>query len=156
VKRLRHRAHAEAVCRMDYSLLPHLNAVLNATSGVLLVLGFYFIRRRKVTAHLACMFAALCVSALFLVSYLTYHYHHGTTRFAGSGGVRLLYLTILLTHTVLAVVIVPLVAVTLTRAVRGNFLRHRAIARWTFPLWLYVSVTGVVVYVMLYQLFPSR
>ena len=141
---------------MNYALLPHLNAVLNATSGVLLVLGFYFIRRRKITAHLMTMFAALGVSALFLISYLTYHYQHGSTRFTGVGLVRNVYLTILLTHTVLAVAIVPLVAVTLRRALREDYRRHRTLARWTFPLWLYVSVTGVIVYLMLYQLYPSR
>lgn len=141
---------------MDYSALPHVNATLNATSGALLVAGYILIRRRKVTAHLACMVGALCVSALFLASYLTYHYHHGSTRFTGQGAIRYVYLTILLTHTVLAVVIVPLVAVTLRRAVRGEFAKHRRIARWTFPLWLYVSVTGVIVYLMLYQIYPSR
>ena len=141
---------------MNYALLPHLNAILNATSGVLLVLGFYFIRRRKINAHLVCMFAALGVSVLFLTSYLIYHYQHGSTRFKGVGPVRNLYLTILLTHTVLAVVIVPLIAVTLRRALRGDYRRHRTLARWTFPLWLYVSVTGVIVYLMLYQLYPSR
>ena len=139
-----------------FNALPHLNACLNATSGVLLLAGFYFIRRRRVTAHLRCMTAALCVSAAFLVSYLVYHAQHGSTRFRGQGYVRPLYFTILLTHTVLAAAIVPLVAVTLRRAWRGDFARHRRIARWTFPLWLYVSVTGVVVYLMLYQLYPAR
>jgi uncharacterized membrane protein YozB (DUF420 family) len=139
-----------------FSALPHLNACLNATSGVLLLAGFYFIRRRRVAAHLRCMTAALFVSAAFLVSYLVYHAQHGSTRFTGQGFARTLYFTILLTHTVLAAVIVPLVAVTLRRARRGDFARHRRIARWTFPLWLYVSVTGVVVYLMLYQLYPAR
>lgn len=141
---------------MDFAVLPHLNACLNATSGVLLLTGFYFIRRGRVTAHLRCMTAALVVSIVFLVSYLVYHYHHGSTRFAGQGPVRPFYFTLLLTHTVLAVVIVPLVAVTITRALRGDFARHRRIARWTFPLWLYVSVTGVLVYLMLYQLYTAR
>ncbi len=141
---------------MDYSKLPHLNAILNATSGALLLAGLYFISRRRVAAHLRCMLAALVVSVVFLISYLVYHYQHGSTKFAGQGFIRPVYFFILLTHTVLAVVIVPLIIVTLTRALRGDFGRHRRIARWTFPLWLYVSVTGVVVYLMLYQLYPAR
>jgi putative membrane protein len=136
--------------------LPHLNAILNATSGVLLVTGYLFIRRRKINAHRNCLIAALIASTAFLASYLTYHYYHGTTRFAGAGIVRTLYLTILFTHTILAVIIVPFIGVTLFRAARGDFPRHRRIARWTFPMWLYVSVTGVIVYLMLYQLYPSR
>jgi len=140
---------------MDYTILPHVNAVLNATSGALLVAGFYFIRRRRVRAHLTCMVGALCVSALFLVSYLTYHFgHQAVTRFAGQGFVRPVYFVILVSHTILATAIVPLVAFTVGRAARGQFARHRRVARWTFPLWLYVSVTGVVVYLMLYQLYP--
>jgi uncharacterized membrane protein YozB (DUF420 family) len=141
----------------DYvSSLPHLNAILNATSGVLLVTGYLFIRRRRINAHRNCLIAALIASTVFLASYLTYHYYHGTTRFAGTGFVRPLYFAILLTHTVLAVVIVPFIIVTLSRAARGDFARHRRIARWTFPMWLYVSVTGVIVYLMLYQIYPSR
>ena len=142
---------------MDYTILPHVNAVLNAASGALLVAGFFLIRRRNVRAHLACMVGALAVSALFLVSYLVYHFgHQGVTRFAGQGFVRPVYFVILITHTVLATAIVPLVAVTVWRAARGQFGRHLRIARWTFPLWLYVSLTGVVVYLMLYQLYPPR
>ena len=141
---------------MDYSVLPHLNAILNATSGLLLVAGFFFISRRKIAAHLACMIAALVSSALFLTSYLIYHYHHGTTLFKGQGAARPVYFVILTTHTILAVVILPLILVTLWRAARGEFGRHMRIARWTFPLWLYVSITGVVVYLMLYRLYPSR
>jgi uncharacterized membrane protein YozB (DUF420 family) len=142
---------------MDYTLLPHVNAALNATSGALLVAGFYFIWRRRVRAHLTCMLAALGVSLLFLVSYLTYHFgHQGVTRFTGQGFVRPVYFAVLLTHTVLAAAIVPLIVVTVWRAARGQFGRHLRIARWTFPLWLYVSVTGVVVYLMLYQLYPAR
>lgn len=141
----------------DYvSGLPHLNAILNATSGILLVAGYLFIRQRRINAHRNCLIAALIASTAFLASYLTYHYYHGTTRFAGTGFVRPVYLAILLTHTVLAVVIVPFIGVTLYRAARGDFARHRRIARWTFPMWLYVSVTGVVVYLMLYQIYPSR
>jgi putative membrane protein len=141
---------------MDYSILPHINAMLNATSGLLLLAGFYFITRRRITAHLRAMTSALVVSCIFLVSYLFYHYNHGSTRFTGQGYIRPVYFFILLTHTILAAAIVPLVAVTLRRAWRGDFGRHRRIARWTFPLWLYVSATGVVVYLMLYQLYPSR
>ena len=137
-------------------LLPHLNAALNSTSAVFLVLGYRFIKQRRIIAHRNCQLSALTASVLFLASYLTYHYFHGSTRFAGQGIVRPIYLTILLTHTVLAVVIVPLVLVTLTRALRGDFQRHRRIARVTLPLWLYVSVTGVIVYLMLYHIYPSR
>lgn len=134
------------------SYLPHLNACLNATSAVLLLSGYSFIRARKVAAHRACQVAALVVSLLFLTSYLIYHYNHGSTRFQGTGIVRPIYFTILLTHTILAVVIVPLVAMTFYRALRNDFARHRRIARITLPLWLYVSATGVVVYWMLYRL----
>jgi uncharacterized membrane protein YozB (DUF420 family) len=141
---------------MNDSWLPHLNAVLNATGFVLLLAGFYFIRRRRITAHLVCMFSALAVSILFLVSYVVYHYNYGSVRFQGQGIARAVYLTILLTHASLAVVIVPLIAFTLRRALRGDFARHRRIARWTYPLWLYVSVTGVVVYFMLYRLYTAH
>jgi uncharacterized membrane protein YozB (DUF420 family) len=141
---------------MDFSALPHLNACLNATSGVLLFAGFYFIRRGRVTAHLRCMTSALVVSAIFLVSYVVYHAQHGSTRFLGQGLIRPVYFAILITHTILAAVIVPLIIVTFRRARRSDFARHKRIARWTFPLWAYVSVTGVVVYLLLYQLYPSR
>ncbi|HZH92271.1 MAG TPA: DUF420 domain-containing protein [Pyrinomonadaceae bacterium] len=142
---------------MDYSILPHINALLNATSGLLLLAGFYFItRRRNIKAHLRAMTSAVIVSCIFLVSYLVYHFNHGSTRFTGQGYIRPVYFFILLTHTILAVIIVPLILVTLWRAWRGDFIRHRRIARWTFPLWLYVSATGVVVYLMLYQIYPSR
>jgi uncharacterized membrane protein YozB (DUF420 family) len=134
--------------------LPHLNAFLNGTSAVLLFTGYSFIRARNVIAHRACQIAALIVSSLFLVSYLVYHYHHGSTRFLGTGLVRPLYFTILTSHTILAVVIVPLIFLTFYRALRGDFIRHRRIARFTLPLWLYVSVTGVIVYLMLYHLYP--
>jgi putative membrane protein len=139
-----------------FSYLPHLNACLNATSAILLVFGYRFIRAGRILAHRNCQLSALASSIIFLVSYVTYHLHHGATRFPGQGIVRPIYFTILFTHTVLAVVIVPLVIITLTRALRGDFVRHRRIARWTLPLWLYVSVTGVVVYLMLYHLYPSR
>lgn len=138
------------------SALPHFNAFLNSTSFVLLTSGYFFIRRRNVIAHRNCQVAALAVSVLFLISYLTYHFNHGATRFTGQGIVRPIYFTILLTHTILAVIIVPFVILTFLRAKRGDFLRHKAIARWTLPMWLYVSVTGVAVYLMLYHLYPSR
>jgi len=139
----------------DYiKYLPHLNAFLNGTSAILLFTGYSFIRAHNVIAHRACQIAALFVSLLFLISYLTYHYHHGSTRFLGVGFVRPVYFTILTTHTILAVVIVPLIFLTFYRALRGDFIRHRRIARVTLPLWLYVSVTGVIVYLMLYHFYP--
>ena len=137
------------------SYLPHVNACLNGTSAILLFTGYSFIRSRNIAAHRACQIGALCVSLLFLASYLTYHYYHGATRFQGTGIVRPIYLTILMTHTILAIVIVPLVILTFYRAFRNDFVRHRRIARITLPLWLYVSITGVVVYLMLYQIYPS-
>lgn len=136
--------------------LPHLNAILNSTSALLLLAGFRFIRRGQIKSHRNCQVTAVLTSTLFLISYLTYHYYHGATRFPGEGLVRPFYFTILTTHTILAVVIVPLILVTLYRAARGDFMRHRRIARWTLPLWLYVSVTGVIVYVMLYHLYPAH
>lgn len=140
----------------DYiSYLPHLNACLNGTSAVLLLSGYTFIRSRKVAAHRACQVSALVVSILFLASYLTYHYYHGATRFQGTGIARPIYFTILISHTILAIVIVPLVIVTFYRALRQDFARHRRIARITLPLWLYVSITGVIVYLMLYHIYPS-
>jgi len=137
------------------SYLPHLNACLNGTSALLLVTGYSFIRARNVGAHRACQIAALVISILFLASYLTYHYHHGATRFQGTGIVRPIYFTILTSHTILAIVIVPLVILTFYRAFRNDFMRHRRIARITLPIWLYVSITGVIVYLMLYQIYPS-
>jgi uncharacterized membrane protein YozB (DUF420 family) len=134
--------------------LPTLNAVLNATSAILLSAGYRFIRRRQITAHKRCMLSACATSALFLMSYLTYHYYIGSMPFRGQGWVRPLYFTILISHTVLAATIVPLVIVTLFRAWKADFRKHARLARWTLPIWLYVSVTGVIVYVMLYQLFP--
>jgi putative membrane protein len=135
--------------------LPHLNACLNGTSAVLLSAGFLSIRWGKIAAHRACQISALTVSIFFLVSYLTYHYYHGTTRFQGTGLARPIYFTVLTSHTILAIVIVPLVAITFYRAFKLDFARHRKIARITLPLWLYVSVTGVIVYLMLYRIYPS-
>jgi putative membrane protein len=135
--------------------LPTVDATLNAASAIFLVLGFFFIRRRNIRAHKTCMLSAFATSTIFLVCYLTYHYFHGTTHFRGEGGVRTFYFVLLGSHTVLAVLIVPLALVTLYRAWRQRFERHKRIARWTLPLWLYVSVTGVLVYWMLYHLYPS-
>jgi uncharacterized membrane protein YozB (DUF420 family) len=132
--------------------LPALNAFLNASSALLLATGYVLIRRGRRDAHRRVMLAALASSALFLTSYLVYHAQVGSVRFRGQGAVRTVYFTILLTHTVLAVAIVPLVATTLVPALRGRFDRHRRLARITLPLWAYVSVTGVVIYWMLYRL----
>jgi putative membrane protein len=134
--------------------LPALNAVLNATSAILLSAGYRFIRRRQITAHKRCMLTACATSALFLMSYLTYHYYVGSMPFRGQGWVRPLYFTILISHTALAATIVPLAIMTLFRAWKADFRRHARLARWTWPIWMYVSVTGVIIYVMLYQLFP--
>jgi len=139
---------------MDVTRLPTLNALLNATSAVLLIAGYLCIRRRKVTGHKVCMLSAFVTSTIFLTSYLILRYYAGMTRFPGQGWIRPVYFTILTSHTVLAAGIVPLVLITLSRALRGRFDRHARIARWTLPLWLYVSVTGVLVYWILYRLYP--
>ncbi len=132
--------------------LPAVNASLNATSAVLLALGYLFIRRRRVGPHRACMLLAVLTSTLFLACYLYYHARVGSVPFRGTGWVRPVYFGVLVSHTILAAAILPLVAVTVTRAARGRFDRHVAIARWTLPIWFYVSVTGVLVYWMLYHL----
>jgi uncharacterized membrane protein YozB (DUF420 family) len=137
---------------VTYQDLPTLNAVLNATSAVLLLAGWWLIRHGRRVAHRRAMLAALATSTLFLVSYLAYHFEVGSVRFTGQGLVRTVYFAILVSHTLLAVAIVPLVLVTLRRALRGRFEAHRALARITLPLWLWVSVSGVVVYWMLYRL----
>lgn len=133
------------------SLLPSLNAGLNLASALLLILGFIFIKQGAWTGHALCMCSALGTSTLFLISYLTYHYFHGATPFPGEGWIRPVYFTILVSHTILAAAVPPLALVTLTRALRSQFDRHAKIARWTFPVWLYVSVTGVLIYWMLYR-----
>ena len=137
---------------MEVTDLPALNACLNSISTVLLGAGYYFIRRREIARHRMSMIAAFVCSCLFLTSYLIYHYHVGSIPFTGQGWIRPVYFTILITHIVLAATIPPLALITLYRAWCGQFDRHKRIARWTWPLWMYVSVTGVVIYVMLYQM----
>jgi len=137
---------------VSVSDLPALNATLNATCAVLLTIGWTLIRRGRVDLHKKVMIAAFCTSVAFLVSYLVYHAQVGSVRFTKEGPIRIVYFTILLTHTVLAATIVPMVLMTLSRGLKRQDVRHRALARWTMPLWLYVSVTGVVVYLMLYRL----
>ncbi|MGE0886503.1 MAG: DUF420 domain-containing protein [Blastocatellales bacterium] len=139
---------------MSISDLPALNAILNSISAILLTTGYVFIKRKKRDAHRACMIGAFVTSTLFLASYLVYHFNVGSVKFQGQGTVRTVYFTILLTHTVLAAGIVPMIFVTFARALKGRFDKHRTIARWTLPMWLYVSVTGVIVYLMLYHLYP--
>lgn len=141
---------------MNLSDLPALNATFNALSTALLIVGYVLIRRRRPTAHRNCMIGALISSTLFLAGYLYYHAHAGRTVFRDPAWFRPIYLTILLTHTVLAVVIVPLVITTVIRAARGQLERHKRIARWTWPLWLYVSVTGVLIYFLLYHIFKQH
>ena len=131
--------------------LPAVNATLNATAGVLLLIGFLLIRTGRRQQHRAVMLAAFTASSLFLVSYVVYHAQVGSVRFTREGFVRPLYYAILITHVTLAATVLPLAIVTLTRGLNGRFREHRRIARWTFPVWLYVSVTGVLVYVLLYQ-----
>lgn len=133
--------------------LPTLNATLNGTSLVLLVTGYVFIRRKRVAAHRACMLSAAGVSILFLVSYVTYHSHAGRTHFQGEGWIRVVYFAILIPHSILAALaVLPLAGITIYLALKGRVDKHRRIARWTLPIWLYVSVTGVLVYLMLYHL----
>ena len=141
---------------LQLSEFPALDAMLNATSAVLLTLGYLFIRKKHILVHKICMLSAFATSSLFLVCYLWYHAHHGLTRFQGQGAIRALYFTLLGSHTVLAVVIVPLVLTTLYRAWQKRFDLHKRVARWSLPLWLYVSVTGVLVYWILYRLYPAR
>jgi len=139
----------------QYAIYPVIDASLNGTSAVLLLVGRGFIKRGRMAAHRAVMITALISSSLFLASYLYYHWHVGSVHFQGQGWSRPVYFSILISHTILAAVIVPLIIITLSRALRERFDRHRVIARWTFPLWLYVSITGVVIYLMLYKLFAA-
>ncbi len=144
------------------NVFPHLNASLNGLGSILLISGFYFIQRRNITYHRASMIAASSISALFLISYLshhalrTYYFGLGPTKFTGEGLARPLYFTILFSHTVLAAGVAPFVVWTLIRGLRRNFEKHKKLARLVFPIWLYVSVTGVIVYIFLYQLYPAR
>jgi uncharacterized membrane protein YozB (DUF420 family) len=138
---------------IDYTLLPAVNASLNALSTVFLTVGWLFIRRGEMRRHRACMIAALVTSALFLTSYLVYHAKVGSVPFPGQGSIRIVYFAILITHVILAALILPLALMTVTRAFARRFDRHRKIARVTLPIWLYVSVTGVVIYVMVYRMY---
>jgi len=140
----------------DYSIFPALNAMLNGASAVLLTTGRALIGRGQIRLHRACMIAAVLTSSVFLVCYLYYHAHVGSVRFPGQGWVRPLYFTILISHTLLAAAVVPLVLLSLNYGLRSRFDRHRRISRWTFPVWLYVSITGVVVYIMLYQIYGAH
>jgi putative membrane protein len=137
---------------LELSDLPLLNATLNALAGMLLVSAYIMIRKGNIARHRALMLAAFSTSVLFLVSYVIYHVNIGSRAFTGTGVIRVVYFVILITHIVLAIAVVPMAIVTLRRGLRRDDLRHKAIARWTFPIWLYVSVTGVIVYVMLYML----
>lgn len=137
---------------IDYTVLPAVNATLNGIATVFLSLGWVCILRGDIRRHRACMLAAFATSALFLTSYLVYHYNVGSVPFQGQGTVRVIYFAVLITHIILAAAILPLALITLSRALAERFDRHRAIARWTLPIWLYVSVTGVVIYVMLYRM----
>lgn len=143
-------------------IFPHLNASLNALSSVFLLAGFYFILKRQVARHRACMLTACTVSALFLASYLTHHalrtyyFGLGPTKFNGEGIARPVYFTILTSHTVLAALVAPFVVWTLVRAIRGRYDLHKKLARLVYPVWLYVALTGVVVYLMLYQIYPAK
>lgn len=140
---------------MDIASLPTLNACLNGIATILLLVGYDRIRRREIAQHRACMLAAFATSIAFLISYVIYHYHAGSVRFPGTGVARGLYLLVLFTHVVLAAVLPFLAAATLYLGLRGDFGRHRRIARWTLPIWLYVSVTGVLVYVVLYRIYGA-
>ncbi|GMT41778.1 MAG: putative membrane protein YozB [bacterium] len=134
-------------------LLPHLQATLNSVCAILLMTGFYFIKNGKKTAHKVCMTAALAASVLFMISYTVYHYNIGSVGFAGQGAVRPLYFLILITHTILATAVLPMILATLYHAVKGRCDAHKRIARWTLPVWLYVSLTGVIVYMFVYHLY---
>jgi putative membrane protein len=137
---------------MEIASLPTLNASLNALASVFLVAGYVMIRSRRIDAHRRCMLSALGTSALFLISYVIYHANAGSVPFKGTGAVRLVYFAVLIPHIILAAAILPLALITTARGLRGDYARHVRIARWTLPVWLYVSVTGVIVYLMLYHL----
>jgi putative membrane protein len=137
---------------IDYMVLPAVNATLNATSGIFLLVGYVLIRRRRINAHRNAMLGAFASSTVFLISYLVYHAHAGSRSFTGQGAIRYVYFAILISHVILAAAILPMAISTLSRGLRGRYDDHRRIARWTFPTWMYVSITGVIVYIMLYQM----
>ena len=143
-------------------IFPHLNAALNALSGVFLISALYFILKRRIAEHRFCMLTACSVSALFLICYVshhalrTYYFGLGPTKFTGEGLIRPIYFTILTSHTILAVLVAPFVVVTLRHGLKGNYDKHRKLARLVFPVWLYVSITGVIVYLLLYQFYPAK
>jgi uncharacterized membrane protein YozB (DUF420 family) len=139
---------------MSFSDLPLLNAILNSTCTVFLLLGFYFIKQKNINTHRQMMLAAVTTSILFLASYLFYHYNVGSVKFTAQGTIRTVYFTILISHTILATSLLYFVPVTLLRALGERFDKHKRLARWTLPIWLYVSVTGVIVYLLLYQFYP--
>lgn len=138
----------------QYAAFPAINATLNGTSAVLLFTGRVLIAKGRIAAHRSCMIAAMVASAVFLGCYLFFHYEVGNVRFLGQGWARPAYFAILISHVTLAIVIVPMAIITLSRGLKARYDQHRVIARWTWPLWMYVSVTGVIVYFMLYQWFP--
>jgi len=137
---------------IDYTVLPAVNATLNAISGTFLLIGYVLIRRRRINAHRNAMLGAFASSTVFLITYLVYHAHAGSRPFTGQGAIRYVYFAILISHVILAAAILPMAVSTLSRGLRGRYDDHKRIARWTFPTWMYVSVTGVIVYVMLYQM----
>jgi len=139
--------------QIDYSIFPPIDATLNGATAILLIIGHTFIKRGAMNKHRAMMITAFCTSIIFLGCYLYYHFHVGSVRFRGEGWSRPLYFSILISHTVLAAVVVPMILTTLTFALTKKFDRHRRLARWTYPVWMYVSVTGVIVYLMLYKFF---
>ena len=137
---------------IDYTVLPTVNASLNALSGMFLLVGYVLIRQRRINAHRNAMLGAFASSTLFLISYLFYHWHAGSRPFTGHGAIRYVYFAILISHVILAAAILPMAITTLSRGLRGRYVEHKRIAKWTFPTWMYVSATGVIVYVMLYQM----
>jgi putative membrane protein len=137
---------------IDYTVLPTVNATLNAVSGIFLLVGYVLIRRRQINAHRNAMLGAFASSTVFLISYLIYHAQAGSRAFTGQGAIRYVYFAILISHVILAALILPMAIATLSRGLRGRYAEHKRIARWTFPTWMYVSVTGVIVYLMLYQM----
>ena len=141
---------------LSISLLPHLNAILNALAACFLVGGFMFSKADNRDAHQRCMIIALIISSLFLISYVIHRFYVPIFVFQGDGVVRIFYYILLISHVFLAIIIVPMIAVTVIRALRERFIAHKKIAKWTWPIWMYVSISGIIVYLMLYQLYPSQ